>query len=91
MDLTIELREGSGGEWFAKVSELPETVSYGESPLAALAQTQALALHFVAGMVARGELPPEQQISFNPLYLNHSPDPQDHFTDMLPGDVHFIG
>ncbi|HEY9764758.1 MAG TPA: hypothetical protein V6C82_00245, partial [Chroococcales cyanobacterium] len=52
----------------AKVIELPGTVTYGETPLDALAQVQAMALQAVAGMVKRGELPPEQVIAFNQIF-----------------------
>lgn len=84
MRLTVEFNEGLVGEWFAKILELPDVVTYGENPTEVLAKAQALALHEVAARVERGEISPEPYIAFNQFFQD-AENPRRRKSDRLPG------
>lgn len=84
MRLTVEFNEGLVGEWFAKILELPDVVTYGENPQEVLAKAQALALHEVAGRVERGEIAPEPYIAFNQCFQDPEENPKRRKSDRIP-------
>lgn len=63
---TIDVEQETDGRWIAEVVESPDVLAYGESPDAALAHAQALALRVVADRLESDEAGREYlSISFN--------------------------
>ncbi|HZV65119.1 MAG TPA: hypothetical protein VFG03_09475 [Telluria sp.] len=48
MNLTLEVEQEADGRWLAEVPQLAGVMAYGESPTAAMAKAQALALRVLA-------------------------------------------
>ena len=62
----VETEREDDGRWLAEVLELPGVLAYGDSPQAAVAKVQALALRVVAERLEHGEAGPDLlSISFN--------------------------
>ena len=62
----VETEREDDGRWLAEVLELPGVLAYGDSPQAAVAKVQALALRVIAERLEHGEAGPDLlSISFN--------------------------
>ena len=62
----VETEREDDGRWLAEVLELPGVLAYGDSPQAAVAKVQALALRVIAERLEHGEAAPDLlSISFN--------------------------
>ncbi len=59
MTLSVELEQEEDGRWIAEIPELPGVLAYGESPAAARARAQALALRVMADRLEHGEAGPD--------------------------------
>ncbi len=57
--LSVELEQEEDGRWIAEIPELPGVLAYGESPAAARARAQALALRVMADRLEHGEAGPD--------------------------------
>ena len=55
MKLRVEMEQEEDGRWIAEVSDLPGVLAYGDSPAAARAGAQALALRVLADRLEHGE------------------------------------
>jgi len=62
----VETEREDDGRWLAEVLELPGVLAYGDSPQAAVAKVQALALRVIAERLEHGEAGADLlSISFN--------------------------
>jgi len=62
----VETEREDDGRWLAEVLELPGVLAYGDSPQAAVAKVQALALRVIAERLEHGEAGSDLlSISFN--------------------------
>jgi predicted RNase H-like HicB family nuclease len=55
MTFTMEIEQEDNDRWIAEALELPGTLTYGQTPEAAKAKVQALALRVVADHLEHGE------------------------------------
>jgi predicted RNase H-like HicB family nuclease len=55
MQLTLQEEQEANGRWLAEVLELPGVLAYGQTPEAARAHAQALALRVLAEQLEEGE------------------------------------
>jgi predicted RNase H-like HicB family nuclease len=56
MRYVVELEQETDGRWIAEIADLPGVLAYGETPAAAIAAAEALALRVLADRVEHGEL-----------------------------------
>ena len=59
MTFTVEIEQEDDGRWIAEVLELPGALAYGQTPQAAKAKVQALALRIVADRLEHAEADPD--------------------------------
>ncbi len=55
MSLSIEVEQEDDARWLAEIPELPGVIAYGLKRQEAIAHTQTLALHVIAGRLDHGE------------------------------------
>ncbi len=53
--LQIEIEQETDGRWLAECRAIPGVMAYGETPAAARAQAEALALRVLAERIEHGE------------------------------------
>jgi predicted RNase H-like HicB family nuclease len=58
MQFRIEIEQETDGRWLAEVAGLPGLLAYGDSPDAAMARAEVLALRVLAERLEAGESPP---------------------------------
>jgi predicted RNase H-like HicB family nuclease len=59
LDLKVELEQEADSRWIAEVPALPGVLAYGDTPDAALARVEALALRVLADRLEHGEAGPD--------------------------------
>lgn len=53
--LQVEIEQETDGRWLAEVPALAGVMAYGDTPAAACAQAETLALHVLAERIEHGE------------------------------------